>query len=358
MRRSLRFRLLLIVILSIIANQFLASCTQSIQTVTETPTEIVVPPTATPTATPSETPQPPLVVLLAPPSSDQTLTEGLQSLLTDLTAQAGFRFQVMQALSVADFSAQDIRVVFALSPDPGIGALAAAAPQTQFIAIGVSGLQAGGNINLVGSSTSRPDQAGFLAGVIAAVTTVDFRVGVIYPAETIMGKAARRGFAKGVSFYCGLCQPVHPPYPTSNYPLFYELPAAASQLDWDAAIAYFNEWQAQTVYITPDLTDPGLGKYLANAGFRIISHAIPGDDLKDRWTATIGAGDPIQAIETHWADFLSGKGGLSIELPLGYNTINETILSPGKQQFINTILSDMEGGFIDTGVDPATGEWR
>ncbi len=358
MRRFQNIFALLIAIIIFTANLFLASCTRS--TPPATPTTIVLAPSPTPTQTvvPTETPQPALVVLFAPPSSDAALTENLKNKLTDLTAQAGLRFQVMQSLSEADFTAQEIKLVFALPPDPGLGVIAAAAPQTQFIAIGITGLQPGQNISIIGSTSSRPDQAGFLAGVIGAVTTNDFRVGVIYPAETAVGKAARRGFSKGVSYFCGLCQPVHPPFPPSNYPLFYELPVSSGQTDWEAAVAYFNEWQAKTIYITPDLTDPALSEYLANTGFMIINHEIPGEAMKDRWVASIGGGDPVQAIESHWADFLSGKGGLSIELPLGLSYVNETLITPGKRQFFNTVLSDLLSDFLDTGVDPVTGEWR
>jgi hypothetical protein len=348
----------LIAIIIISANIVLASCSRSTQTVTPTSTEIILPPTPTQTTVPSETPQPPLVVLLAPPSSDPVISENLQNKLTDLAAQAGLRFQVVQSMAVTDFSSQAIKLAFVLPPDPGIGEIATTAPQTQFVAIGITGVQPGVNISVIGSTSSHPDQAGFLAGVIGAVITDDFRVGVIYPAEMAVGKAARRGFSKGVSYYCGLCQPVHPPYPPSNYPLFYELPASAGQADWEAAVAYFNEWQAKTVYITPDLTDEGLSEYLANAGFMIISQADPGDDYKDRWIVSIGGGDLVQTVETHWTDFLSGKGGLSIELPLGLSYVNEAIISPGKLQFLNNVLTDLQTDFIDTGVDPVTGEWR
>jgi len=358
MARFYHNRLILIFIFSLFVFLVLTGCNQVTTTATTTPTEIVLPPTATYTVTPSETPQPPLVVLFAPSSSDSTLTASLENLLSERAAQAGLRFQTLQQLSETDFSAQIIQTVFALPPDPGIVTLAAANTQTQFVAIGIPGIQPSGNINIIGASTNRPDQAGFLAGVTAAVITDDFRVAVIYPPETAVGKAARRGFSKGVSYYCGLCQPVHPPYPPSNYPLFYELPASASQADWDAAIAYFKTWQAQTVYITPDLTEPDLDDYFAQAGFKIINQEIPSDNVKGQWIASLGAGDPLQAIDAHWEDFISGNGGLSIQLPISIAYINDTIVSAGKLQFINHVLLDLEQDFIDTGVDPVSGEWR
>ncbi|MBN1537076.1 MAG: hypothetical protein JW908_10125 [Anaerolineales bacterium] len=358
MRRTQRKYPWLINIFCIFVFLLLTGCDPITQTATATSTEIVLPPTATSTIAPSETPQPPWVVLLAPSGADAALIEDLQILLEDRAAQAGFRFEVVQTLSPDDFFTQDIKVVFVLPPDPGVSILAAAAKQTQFVAIGVAGLQASGNINLIASSSSRPDKAGFLAGVVAAVTTDDFRVGVIYPAETAVGKAARRGFSNGVTYFCGFCQPVHPPYPASNYPLFYELPVPASEMDWDAAIEYFNIWQAKTIYITPDLDDLQLGNYLAQAGFRIISQSKPGEDIKDKWTASIGAGDVVQIIDTHWQEFLSGDGGLSIEFPLGITNVNENVISPGKLQYIDIVISDLKDDFIDTGVDPTTGEWR
>lgn len=358
MRYHLQFRFFL-GILSVLAGGFIfVSCNSSINTPDVTPTEIIASPTITPTITPTQTPQPPLVVLIAPPSSDPVLVDNLQSLLSELATQAGLQFNLTQTFTATDFSTNDIRIVFSLPPDPGIAEMAAAAPNTQFVAIGIPGLQASSNISLISTSVSRPDQAGFLAGIIAATTTDDFRVGVIYPSETALGKAARRGFSKGVSFYCGLCQPVNPPYPLSNYPLFYELPAAAVQLDWDAAIVYFNEWQVKTIYITPDLTDIGLSEYLAKADFQIISHGTPANSLQDKWTASIGTGDALQMVQSHWEDFLSGKGGFTIEAPIEISFANESRLSPGKRHFIDGILSDLSDGYIDTGVDPVTGEWK
>lgn len=358
MSRLFRYHFQWLFIIILVNSILLASCNHSTQTPTTPPTEYILQPTQTQTLTPTETPQPPLVVLLAPPSSDSTLVEQLQALVAELAAHSNLRFEVLQTISVSDFNNQDIELAFILPPDPGIGELAAAMPHTQFVAVGIPGLQAGANISLIGSSISRSDQAGFLAGIIAATTTNDFRVGVIYLADTALGKAARRGFSKGVSFYCGLCQPVNPPYPPAAYPLFYELPASAAQPDWDASIAYFKEWQAATIYVTPDLIDTGLDEYLAQAGFQIISHNLPSGSAKDRWTASIGAGDTIQAIRSHWQEFISVEGGLSFESPVGIAYINESQISPGKQHFIDSILSDLLDGYIDTGVDPATGEWR
>jgi hypothetical protein len=44
--------------------------------------------------------------------------------------------------------------------------------------------------------------------------------------------------------------------------------------------------------------------------------------------------------------------------PLGFTGTNPDLLSPGRQQLVETMLADLLAGFIDTGVDPQTGESR
>ena len=81
----------------------------------------------------------------------------------DLTQTSGMRFQVRNTLSTAELAEPGLQVVVALPPDPGIAALAAAAPQVQFLAINIPEVAAGGNISVLGGN-AQTDVAAFLAG--------------------------------------------------------------------------------------------------------------------------------------------------------------------------------------------------
>jgi hypothetical protein len=52
------------------------------------------------------------------------------------------------------------------------------------------------------------------------------------------------------------------------------------------------------------------------------------------------------------------SGGLSMAVPIQFTNINPALFTPGKQQLAEQILSDLQTGYIDTGVDLTTGENR
>ena len=96
--------------------------------------------------------------------------------------------------------------MIALPPDPGIAALAAAAPQVQFLAINIPDVTAGGNISVL-SGGAQSDIAAFLAGYTAALTTEDYRIGMIIPKDNADAIRALNAYATGMKFYCGICRP-------------------------------------------------------------------------------------------------------------------------------------------------------
>src|SRR5512136_1045927 len=105
-----------------------------------TATAVALTPTVT-SVTP--TPLPPLVILIVPQGSDQTLAGELETSMRGLSSTGGMRFQVRPSLTATELTT-DIAIVAAISPDPGLAALAQAAPETQFVAVGINGIIAGG----------------------------------------------------------------------------------------------------------------------------------------------------------------------------------------------------------------------
>ena len=65
---------------------------------------------------------------------------------------------------------------------------------------------------------------------------------------------------------------------------------------------------------------------------------------------SIVAGEPL--IEAKLAPQLAGKGGITVQSPLGLADIDPTLLSQGKQRLVEQTLSDLQAGLIDTGANP------
>lgn len=335
----------------------MAGCSHSTATLTPTspaPSNTPVP-TVTPLPSPTPTPDTPLVVLFAPPGSDSQLAGSLQTRLGGLAEKAGLRFQVRSALGAGELQT-GVRLVVALPPDPGIAVLAAAAPGVQFLALAIPGLQPSSNLSLIGTQEDRPDQRGFLAGYIAAAITTDWRVAALGSKDTPAGKAALGGFSNGVYYFCGLCRTVYPPFPASGYPLTFSLPAGAGTADWQAAVIYFQTWQVQTVYVDPAVAGPDLLQFLASEGFNLIGSGQPPAGLEKQWVASLDKGDPMQLVDQVWAELLAGQGGASLDSPLEIQRVNPNLLSPGRQRLAEKMLAELLAGYIDTGVDPTTGE--
>jgi len=334
-----------------------------IASLTPTALATLTDPTTTPIAetdaTATFTSPPALAVLLAPPGSDSAQAEALQTALNDTITTAGLHWQVRQQLLPIDLT-PELRLVVALPPDPGLAAMAAAAPETQFLAVGIPGLTATPNLSLTGTQGARPDQQGFIAGYLAALLTIDYRIGVISVSDSTEGIAARNGFLNGAVFYCGLCKNYpedynHPPY--YDYPRYVELPAGATTAAWQEAANNLIDHYVAMVYVTPGAGDEAMLATLAAADVMLIGSSVPNEVLQANWVLSFSS-DPLAQVQALVPQLLAGQGGQDLPLPLEFSQINPELFSPGKQNLMSAVLADLLAGYIDTGVDPVTGGIR
>ncbi len=242
-----------------------------------------------------------------------------------------------------------------LPPDPGVMNLAGANPQTQFLTVGIPGIQAVANVSVIGGGGTLPDQRAFIAGYLAALISADWRAGVIYQAGTMEGLAARNGFLNGLIFYCGLCRPAYPPF--VQYPIYAELPAGADPVDIQTAVDTMTSNAVQSVFVAPGIESQGLFESLAAANLGIIAGSPPPAALTGNWVASLRA-DESQALRQAWARLMAGESGIAVEVPLAMTDRNPDRLSEGRQRLVDNLLVDLLAGFIDTGVNPETGELK
>lgn len=313
-----------------------------------TPTETPIP-TPLPTPTPTPTPLPPLLVLLVPPEADPELASALQSSFAELSQQAGLRWQIRQTISAAE-TTSDVAYLIALPPAEGLNELVAAAPNTRFLAAGIPGLEPAPNLLAIGSEEETPDQNGFLAGYIAAMITRYWRAGVIGVEDTPEGQAARISFQNGVRYFCGLCRSGVPPF--YEYPISVRLPAGSSEAEWRALADFLIDRVVETVYVAPGAGGDDLLRYLTQAGVNVIGGVRPPDDIRDRWVVSIRNPDLDGIYLEYWPLLLEGETGQALPLRVSLADINPELFSPGKQRMAEELLTDLEAGYIDTGVTP------
>lgn len=332
------------VILSILIVLAVSACGggEPTGTATAIPTDTpVVPATLTPTAAS------PLAILALPADMHPDTSNLYQKTVYDLAQASGFRFQVRNTLTADDLE-PGLQVVIVLPPDPGIAALAAAAPQVQFLAINIPEVAAGGNISVLGNN-SQTDAAAFLAGYTAALITDDYRIGMLMPRDNPDALRALNAYATGMKFYCGACRPVYS-YSWA-YPQYLEIAADEDPANYDAyADILILQYKVGTIFLHPEIATTDLETYIGTTGVYMIGTETP-EQLPAGWVMTIQP-DIIKAIQIAWPDLVNGQGGVTIQSPLGLTDIDSTILTPGKQQAVERVLNELQAGLIGTGANP------
>lgn len=315
------------------------------------PGEAATVPAATAIPSPSPTAAPQKVILVTPVGADAALAQAVDAVVNDLAQESGLVVERRQELN-PEMVGPETRLVVSLAPDPGLAAASAANPLTQFLAVGVPELEPAANLSLIGPQGQRPDQAAFLAGYLAALLTQDWRVGVLAPEDTASGKAAQNGFRSGAIYFCGFCRPAYPPF--VQYPVVGTLPEGAGPVEAQAAAQRLLDQSVETVYVAPGV-DPAALETLAQAGVALIGSGPAPANVSHRWAASISS-DLAPALREIWPQLLAGQGGLSQPLPLDLSEVNDNLVSQGRQDSVARFLEDLLSGYVDTGVDPVSGE--
>lgn len=286
---------------------------------------------------------------------DKAISDAYQKTVYELAQQSSLRFQVRNSFTAADVE-PGLKILIVLPPDPGVSAIAAAAPSVQILAIGIPGVVAGGNVSILAGS-SQADVPAFIAGYTAAMIGDDYRVGMILPKEDATAQQAAQAFANGMAYYCGLCSGFRL-YMDQNgqalrYPQFVEIPSGEDPSRFGGWANYLvANLKVDAVYIYPDpkIAVTQLYAGLGQTGVQVIGVSAP-DPKPAGWVMEIRA-DEVKAIEKAWPALLAGQGGQSIASPLGLADVDPLFLTAGKERLVLQLLDGLQSGRVATGVGP------
>lgn len=333
----MRFRL---IILLIVFGLLVSACGAA-----ETPAAELPPaPTDTPVPPPAltATPAVPLAILVLPADMDAETSDLYQKTVYDLAQASGMRFQVRNTLTTADLE-PGLKIVVVLLADPGLATLAPAAPDVQFLAIGVPGVDvAGGNVSVLGDN-SQVEIVGFLAGYAAAMLADDYRTGMLMPRGNNDAIRMYNAFANGRTFFCGLCRARY--FLPWSFPQYLEIPPEEDPDNYDAyADILILQYKVGTILVHPDIQTQDLVDYIGTTGVYMVGTVTP-EQRPAGWIMTIQP-DTIKAIQTAWSQLLAGQGSITVQSPLGLSDMDPGILSPGKQLDVQEVLDKLQAGLI------------
>jgi hypothetical protein len=309
-------------------------------------------PSATPTLTP--TPLPPVGVLLVPEGADPQLAEQLQAFLPDRVSQAGMRFQVRPSLKRDDFERDDFKWIIALPPYDDLGALAASVPDARFLAVGFDDLEPAANLTVIALPEDWFVQQAFMAGYMGMVITPDWRAGMIR-VNTPEGELAAGAFKTGALFFCSspsapgqelFCRPDYAPI--YQYPIIAFGEPGTAPDEWTGLGRFMLNQYVDTIFVSPEVNSDPLLRFLVQEEVAIIGSAPPLSDIQTQWVASLEF-DLFQAFQDYWPDFAAGTDATLVIVPLKITHVNPDLLSLGRQQFIETMLADLNAGFVDYG---------
>lgn len=324
----------LALILALLFSLGLAACGTSASEATPTlPAPVVEAPTDTPTSEPG------LAILLTPEGADAELLAEASAVMQSYAAERGLRFETHPALDVAAIPSNLVSLA-ALAPTDNLAELAAAAPQAAFVALGFNPEVELANLQVLSFSAANSEAAAFLAGYIAAISTDDWRVGVLYaPAEIVLAT----GFIAGAEYFCGSCTPLAPPY--EEYPAA----AAADPASWRTAVDVLLSLGVRTVYLSPALELPEVVQYIASWGALVIGQAAPPAGLEANWLASVGVG---QAFDLGQA-LPAALSRQPVEAaPFGLSQVNGAYLSEARITYIQTVIAELDNGAIRLPSEP------
>ncbi|NUM44472.1 MAG: hypothetical protein HUU38_07160, partial [Anaerolineales bacterium] len=276
-----------------------------------------------------------------------TLAAALEPQFAQLARDAGFRFQIRQTLS-GEEAANDVDYLIALPPAPGLDQIVATARETRVLAVGIPNLVQAPNLLAIGSELSSPVNNAFLAGYIAALTTPEYRVGIIGLQDSATAATTPLAFENGMRFFCGLCRYGVPPF--YEYPFYVSLPATASPGEWRALVDFMRDRVVRTIYLEPGVGGAeaaDLYRYMAEQGLYIISEIKPPEDVLDWWLVSMRQPDLEGIFLQYWPQLLEGELGLILPLPGQLTDINASLLTPGKQRLAEEVFADLQAGLID-----------
>jgi len=300
------------------------------------------------TATPAPTLEPlPLIaadlVLWAPANADLSQAQTLPADLAGYASANGLILEQREQLSAAELGAT-VRLVVALAPAAEIGALAAAAPAVQFLAVGVPDVVTGANVHALNTSSATLEERAFLAGYLLGMVIPDYRVGVISQAGSEDGTKTNNSFGVGARYFCGLCNSRFGPI--LFYPKGAQISDPANPGDWQAAADLLLADSVRGVFIQPEVSSPELVNYLQAAGVQLVGiSGQAGTNESPLWLGLLGSDLSADAVILA-ARLLQGGQVGAVKTGITLTHINADVITEGRQRLFDQTVQDVQSGLV------------
>ena len=344
-------RIALSVLLALLLASGIAACAP------ETPTAETVQPMetgitnlpgeeATSTPLPTASPELPVVMLVAGTDADPGTVDRVQSILEELAAESSLGLVVKQGLE-GDMLDSNVRILAGISLNLDPAALAGTNPGTAFVLIDQAGAASAANLSVIGDPMVDQQRQSFMAGYLAALVSSDYKVAGLIPAGNPLSEIMTDAFVVGAEFFCGVCNPLYPPF--ENYPQWESLSAEEAADGFQPVVDALVIKGVEVLYVQSQLATSEMLTYLAGTTLKIVGDGMP-DTARNNWVGTVTT-DPGPALIELWPDLLAGSGGVQLPSAITLTDTEAGLISEGRLRMFVEMAEDLEAGLVS----PVTG---
>ncbi len=312
---------------------------------TQPATEIVE--ESPPVPTPTSTLEPPAVMLLFGEGADAEKVDRLQAVLADLAAESSLEMRSQEGLTGESLPA-NVQVVVAVALDLDPAALAGANPGVRFVFVDQDNAAPGENLSVIGEPTLDQQRQSFMAGYLAALVSSDYKVAGLIPADHSLSPVMREAFIVGVEFFCGVCNPLYPPF--QNFPQLEQLPGEAAVDGFQPVVDTLVINGVEILYLQGSLASQELLTYLAEQNIQIVSDETPGS-LRSNWVGSV-LSDPVPALVDLWPGLLQGTGGVQVPSSIRLTDTESGLLSEGRRRMFEEMAEKLDAGLVSPESNP------
>jgi hypothetical protein len=329
----------------------LAACSPS-EPAIETPLPDPEFETAVPVVAETEEPLPspmaePAVLLVTGRDADAIMVNQVQQRVDSLAADSGMRLVLQEGLTPEMITAE-VQVVIGIGQDLGFNGIAAGAPGVSFAVMGDPEATVTENLSKIGDPLMQARQKAFMAGYVSALTSRDNKVAALISEVNPASAMLVESFVAGARYFCGLCQPIFPPY--STFPQWVTLASASQEADFRTSVDNFFNIGVEVLYVDGELSSPELLAYLDELGIKVVGDQSP-DLQRSNWVGTIMT-DPLPALEGLWPDLVAGAAGSQASAQIVIKDMELGLLSTARYRLFELMVADILEGNVSVEITP------
>ena len=281
------------------------------------------------------------VLLVTSPESDPKSVSQIEAALNELVGDEEPVFIIQKSIT-PDMITSEVKVVIGMGPNLNLVDLAATMPETIFVSVQDPSAVPFVNLHVIGDPVIERQHQVFMAGYLSALISEDYKVAALVPMDTADSDVVIESFMIGAEFFCGVCNPLHPPY--NDFPYWQTLSVENSNSGFEPIIDSLVNYGAEVLFIPDVLASSEILSYVASLGLKVIGDGEP-DLARNNWVGTVTVDQGAALVEL-WPLLLSKSEGERVPGAIHLVNTDAGLVSEGRKRLFDEMTVDLQAGLV------------